>query len=246
MKSGVTYYRARFSNHWARPCSILSPGEIAIYQASKEKWLNAEIVRLKGEIEKLPALPTLRAEKEELCHEIEKQKFALQTLAKHERAKLSSRILTNYCRPETLRNGRTHVGWPTFYFLGSVTGNVVDYLKFTGERIKPPRPKWKAFKLLDKRLPSLQLAAQVDELAKRALHRLREDGSLARDARPLMWWLALIGHPSARQLMDFDRVTQGVVKRLKQRISEEKAQAKREAAARRQRARRQRGAAGFV
>jgi hypothetical protein len=246
MKTGFARYLARFSKHRARLCSILSPGEIAIYQASGEKRMNAWIARLKGEIEKLPALPTLRAEKEELCHEIEKEKFALQTLAKHARAKLSSHMLTNYCRPETLRNGRTHVGWPTFYFLGSVTGNVVDYLKFTGERVRPPRPKWKAFKLLDKRLPSLQLAAQVDELAKRASHRLREDGSLARDARPLMWWLALIEHPSARQLMDFDRVTQGVVKRLKERITEEKAQAKREAAARRQRARRQRGVAGFV
>jgi hypothetical protein len=243
MKTGVTRYLARFSKHRARLCSILSPGEIAIYQAFGEKRVNAWIARLKGEIEKLDAL---RAEYEQLRHEVEKRKFALRTLANHERTKLSSSLLNNYCRPETLRNGRTHVGWPTFYFLGSVTRNVVDYLKFTGERVRPPRPKWKAFKLLDKRLPSLQLAAQVDELAKRALHRLREDRSLARDATPLMWWLALIGHPSARQLMEFDRVAQGVVKKLKQRITEEKAQAQREAAARRQRARRQRGVAGFV
>jgi hypothetical protein len=232
MKTGVTRYLTRFSKHRAKLCSILSPGEIAIYQASGEKRVNAWIARLKGEIEKLAALP---AEKEELCHEIEKQKFALHTLAKHERAKLSSSLLNNYCRPETLRNGRTHVGWPTFYFLGSITGNVVDYLKFTGERVRPLRPKWKAFKLLDKRLPALQLAAQVDELAKRALHRLGEDQSLAQDARPLMWWLALIGHPSAGQLMKFDHVTQGVVKKLKHRITEERAQAKREAATERKR-----------
>ena len=101
--------------------------------------------------------------------------------------------------------------------------------------LRPPHPKWKAFKLLDKRLPSLQLAAQTDELAKRALDRLRQDPSLARDARPLMWWLALIDHPSARKLIKFDHVARIVVKKVKQRIAEEKAQAKREAATERKR-----------
>jgi hypothetical protein len=205
--------------------------------------VKAWIARLKGEIEKLPAL---RAEKEELCHEIEKQKFALQTLAKHDRAKLSSHLLTNYCRPETLRNGRAYVRWPSFGYLGGIRECVEKYLRFTGERIKQPRPPWKGFKLLDKRVPSVQLVDQVNELAKRAQDRLREDPSLKRDARPLMWWLALIGHPSSRQLMKFDDVTQVVVKKVKQRITEEKAQAIREAAARRKRAQRQRGVAGFV
>ena len=147
-------------------------------------------------------------------------------------------LLTNFCRPHVLPNGKIHVCWPTYYFLGRITGSVVDYLKFTGKRVKPPCPKWKAFNILDKRLPSLQLPAQVDELPKRAQARLREDRSLAGDARPLMWWLALIGHPSAGQLMKFDHVTQVVVKKVKQRITEEKAQAKREAA--RERKRRQR------
>jgi hypothetical protein len=203
----------------------LSPGETATRQKCYETRGEALIRQVRArwsEFEKL------RAEKEELCHGIEKQKFALQTLAAHERAKLSSHMLTNYCRPET-RNGRTHVNWPTYYFLGSVTERVVNYLKFTGERVRPPHPKWKAFKVLDKRLPSLQLPAQVDELVKRAQARLTEDRLLARDARPLMWWLALIGHPSARQLMKFDHVTQVVVKKVKQRITEEKAQTKREA-----------------
>src|SRR6266853_5555711 len=192
MKTGVLPYLAIISKHRARLCSILSPGEIAIYQASAEKWVNAEIARLKGESEKLAAL---HAGVEQLTHEVEKQKFTLQTLAAHERAKLSDHMLTNYCRLETLRNERTPVRWPTYYFLESVTGSIVDYLKFTRERVRPPRPKWKAFKLLDKRLPSFQLAAQVDELAERAQKRLRENRSLARDARPLMWWLALIDHP---------------------------------------------------
>jgi hypothetical protein len=231
-------YLAIVSRYRERIWSILSPGEIAIYQASKAKWLNAEIARLKGEIQKLP---TLRAEKEEICHEIEKQKFALQTLAKHERAKLSSRILTNYCRPETLRNGRAYVRWPSFGCLGGITECVEKYLRFTRERVRQPRPPWKAFELLDKRVPSVQLVDQVNELAKRAQDRLREDPSLARDARPLMWWLALIGHPSARQLMKFDRVTQGVVKELKQRTAKEKAQSKREAT--RERVRRHRALA---
>jgi hypothetical protein len=205
--------------------------------------VNAWIARLKGEIEKLPALPTLRAENEQLRHEVEKWKFALQTLAKHERAKLSSHLLTNYCRQETLRNGRTHVGWPTYYFLGSVTENVVNYLKFTRQRVKRPRQLWRAFTLLDKRLPSLQLAPQVDELARRALDRLTEDRSLARDARPLICWLGRIGHPAARQLMKFDPAAQQAVKKLKEHITRAKAQAKREAA--KERKQRQRRVAGF-
>lgn len=232
MKTGVLPYLAIVSRHRARLCSILSPGETAVYQASAEKRVNAEIARLKGESEKVPAL---RAEVEQLRHEVEKRKFTLQTLAAHERAKLSDNMLSNYCRPETLRNGRTYVRWPTYYFLGEIGERVEKYLRFTGERVKRPRPLWKGFKLLDKRLPSVQLVDQVNELVERAQNRLREDRSLARDARPLMWWLALIEHPSARQLMEFDHVAQVVVKKLKQRITEEKAQAKREAATKRKR-----------
>ena len=218
-------YLAIVSKHRARLCSILSLGEMAVYQASAEKRAKALIASLKRD----------SAEARQLRVEIKWRKFALRTSAAHERAKLSDDMLTNYCRPETLRNGRTYVRWPTYYFLGSVTESVVDYLKFTGVRVRPPHPKWEAFKLLDKRLPSPQLAAQVDELAKRAQDRLRQDPSLARDARPLMWWLALIDHPSARQLIEFDHVARIVVKKVKQRITEEKAQAKREAATKRKR-----------
>ena len=89
---------------------MLSPGEIAIYQASGEKRVNAWIARLKRETETLDAL---RAEYEQLRHEAEKRKFALRTLANHARTKLSNSLLNNYCRPEILRNGRTHVQWPT-------------------------------------------------------------------------------------------------------------------------------------
>src|SRR5205814_7511928 len=146
---------------------------------------NAEIARLTAEAAEVKQL---RADGEQLRGEVEKRKFALRTLAELERAKLSNRLLTNYCRPEVLPNGSTYIRWPTYYFLGNVTGSVVDYLKFTGERVRRPHRdrEWKAFKLLDKRLPSVQLAGQVDELAKRTLNRLREDPSLARDARPLM------------------------------------------------------------
>ena len=222
MKTEVLRYRylAIVSKHRARLCSILSLGEMAVYQASAEKRVKALVASLKRD----------SAEARQLRVEIKWRKFALRQLAAHERAKLSDDMLTNYCRPETLRNGRTYVRWLTYSFLESVTGSIVDYLKFTRERVRPPRPKWKVFKLLDKRLPSLQLAAQVDELAERAQKRLRENRSLARDARPLMWWLALIDHPSARQLIEFDHVARIVVKKVKQRIAEEKAQAKREAA----------------
>jgi hypothetical protein len=44
------------------------------------------------------------------------------------------------------------------------------------ERKKPPRPLWKAFQLLDKRMPSLRLVLRVDNLVKRAKDRLTESG----------------------------------------------------------------------
>ena len=111
-------------------CALFTSGELEVYKALCEKRVNAKIARLTPKATKFEEL---RAEREQLRAEIEKQKFALKTLANHERAKLSSSLLSNYCRPETLRNGRTYIDWPTYYFLGSVTGSVVNYLKFTGE-----------------------------------------------------------------------------------------------------------------
>ena len=213
--------------------SVFSPGEIEIYKALGEKRVKAEVATLTARV----------AESKQLRAEVEKQKFALQILAGYERAKLSDHMLNNYCRAETLPNGSTYVQWPPWGLLPRITERVVNYLKFTRQRVKRPRQLWRAFTLLDKRLPSLQLAPQVDELARRALDRLRKDRSLARDARPLICWLGRIGHPAARQLMKFDPAAQQAVKKLKEHITRAKAQAKREAA--KERKQRQRRVAGF-
>ena len=206
-------------------CALFSPREIDVYAALGEKRVNAEIARLKAEVTK----------RDQLRAEVEKQKFALRTLAGHERAKLSTHMLTNYCRVETLPNGGTIVNWPPWGLLPRITESVVNYLKFTRQRVKRPRPSWKAFTLLDKRLPSLQLVAQVDQLASCALARLREDPPRARDARPLILWFGLVDHPAARQLMKFDPSARYVLKKLKQRITDERVRAKREAAKERKR-----------
>ena len=209
-------------------CALFSPREIDVYTALLEKRVNAQIARLKAQVTRL----------DQLRAEIEKRKFALRRLAEHERARLSTHMLTNYCRPETLPDGSTIVNWPPLGLLPRITEGVVNYLEFTEVRVKRPRPLWKAFTLLDKRIPSLQLASQLDELARRALDRLREDSSLARDARPLILCLWCIDHPTARQLMKFDPAAQSAVKKFKEHITRAKAQAKREAA--RDRKRRQR------
>src|SRR6516162_4211258 len=156
-------------------CALFSPREIDVYTALGEKRVNAEIARLKAQVTK----------RDQLRAEVEKWKFALRRLAEHERARLSTHMLTNYCRPEWLPNGSTNVDWPPWGLLPRITESVVNYLKFTSVRVKRPRPLWKAFTVLDKRLPSLQLVFQVNELARRALDRLREDSSLARHARPM-------------------------------------------------------------
>jgi hypothetical protein len=200
-------------------CALCSPREFEVYTALFEKRWNAAIAPLKAEVAKC----------DQLRAEIEKRKFALWRLAEHERAKLSTHMLTNYCRLET------HVDWPHRGILPAITERVVNYLKFTGERLKRPRPSWRAFQIVDKRLPSLQLVAQVDQLASCALARLREDPPRARDARPLILWFGLVDHPAARQLMKFDPSARYVLKKLKQRITDERVRAKREAAKERKR-----------
>ena len=121
------------------------------YIREQSNRAHAEVQRLASEVGWLNA-------------EIEKQKFAIRTLADHERAKLSAKTLTGYCRVET-QDGRTFVRWPSGDYLASVTTAVEQYLRFTEARRRRQRPARKAIKLFDKRVPSVQLAAQVDELA---------------------------------------------------------------------------------
>lgn len=83
----------------------------------QSKAVEAERLRIK--------LAQAEAEKEKL-------KFAARLLAQQERAKLSNRLLTNYCWIERLPNGRTYVKWPTRDRLAAITTVVENYLKFSG------------------------------------------------------------------------------------------------------------------
>jgi hypothetical protein len=65
--------------------------------------------------------------------------------------------------------------WPDQVFLRSLEAEVV-FLIIT-ERKKRPSPAWKAFQLLNKRMPSLQLVLRINNLVKRARDRLEEAAS---------------------------------------------------------------------
>jgi hypothetical protein len=195
-------YEAIVFKHRRRLFSILSPGELAIYQVAGERRLNALVAELQASVDRIPALRAL-LEKQTL--EVETRKRLLRSLARRERAELSASMLTNYCRAETLPNGNTFVRWPTGSDLGAITEHVHNYLKFTGERCRRPRAReaFNRFALLDKRVPTVQLVDQVNELVERALNCLRKDAQV-RDARPLLLWLWFIGHPRVRGLLRFD------------------------------------------
>lgn len=64
--------------------------------------------------------------------------------------------------------------WPPRELLQSLEDSVIAMIEH--ERKKPPSPRWKAFKLLDRRRPSLKLVLQINNLAKRAIERLKEKG----------------------------------------------------------------------
>jgi hypothetical protein len=195
----------------------LSPDEFAIYGEHIRKQSNRAAEEDRRRTAELTRLKT----------EIDKWKFALRILADHERAKVSTETFTNYCRSEILPNGRTDVRWPTGDYLGAVTTAVERYLRFSGARVRRQRPAWKAIRLFDKRVPSVQLAAQVDELSQRAEARLKGDPAVPA-ARPLLWWFWLMGHPSSAKLLKLDSVAKAVVADVKERIKKERIATRRE------------------
>jgi hypothetical protein len=67
-----------------------------------------------------------------------------------------------------------HVRWPGREFLRDVERNVLVLALY--ERARQILPTWKAFKIVDKRMPTLRLVQRVDNLAKRATERLKEAG----------------------------------------------------------------------
>jgi hypothetical protein len=64
--------------------------------------------------------------------------------------------------------------WPSRELLQSLEESVVHLI--ATQRKKPPSPAWKAFELLDRRMPSLRLVLRVDNLAKHALERFEQIG----------------------------------------------------------------------
>src|SRR5207248_3245687 len=112
---------------------------------------------------------------------------------------------TLYCRePDPQAKGVTDLAkamrqftlWPTSDLLLPLENSVTRLVRV--EREKPPRPPWRAFQLVDKRMPSLRLVRRVNNLAKRARDRLTESGEsvlgkLERQAR--------LGNADARSLL---------------------------------------------
>jgi len=92
--------------------------------------------------------------------------------------------LRGYCQP--VENQKTndekaeeplwqrHVRWPGREFLHDIERNTLVLAKH--ERARQIVPAWKAFKIVDKRVPGLRLVQQVDNLTKRAMDRLKDAG----------------------------------------------------------------------
>jgi hypothetical protein len=222
----IPNYLATASRNWQRLGSNLSPREFEIFQLSARRRIDA-LLRL--ESSRSNEARQLRGDLERLRTQVDKVKFSLRTLADHERAKLSDHMVTNYCTVQTLPNGGEYVRWPDGAALDNITAAVQNFLKFTCVRVKRQRPAWKAFQLLDKRAPAIQLADQVNELVDRAKRRLKDDKTQMSSARPVTFWLWMIGHPSASKLLKCDSVARSVVRRMARRIVEERAQSRREA-----------------
>ena len=79
-------------------------------------------------------------------------------------------MLKNYCKPQ-------YTKWPFFEFLRLLEDSVM--LLIATQRKKRPSPAWKAFRLLDRRMPSLRLVLRLNNLVKRARVRLVEAGESA-------------------------------------------------------------------
>jgi hypothetical protein len=79
--------------------------------------------------------------------------------------------LVVYCQAKAMKQ---FTRWPTSDLLLPLENSVTQLVRV--EREKPPRPLWKAFQLVDKRMPKLRLVLRVNNLAKRARDRLTESG----------------------------------------------------------------------
>ena len=81
--------------------------------------------------------------------------------------------LSDCCQPPA-NSKWTRIRWPRGDDLRDLEERVIFLI--ARERRKRPSPSWKAFALLDKRMPSLRLVLRVNNLFKRAYERLAEAG----------------------------------------------------------------------
>ena len=94
--------------------------------------------------------------------------------------------LNSYCR-------ESNTSWPSRELLESLEDDVRTLSAAN-------RVSWKTFERLDERLPSLRLGLRFDNLANRALSRLKETRKLERGGRDLIQWFAKLGHPTVKEL----------------------------------------------
>jgi hypothetical protein len=112
---------------------------------------------------------------------------------KRERERLSRSLeeLKYFCaepdEPRTIGERKYFAFWPSDSFIMSLQKSVMCLI--ASDRINRPWPIWKAFMLLDTRMPSLRLVLRVNNLVKRAAEKLAQAGGesvlskAAREAR---------------------------------------------------------------
>jgi len=108
----------------------------------------------------------------------------------------SAARLSSYCQEPAIKQATS---WPSGDFLESVEGDV-------GSLSSTNHVSWKTFRRLDGRMPSLRLALRLDNLANRALARLKSapHAALGR-ARPLIRWLVRMRHSRVAELAAVNR-----------------------------------------
>ena len=112
--------------------------------------------------------------------------------------------LNSYCQEPAVKQATS---WPSGDFLESVEGDV-------GSLSATNHVSWKTFRRLDGRMPSLRLALRLDNLANRALARLKSapHAPLGR-AGPLIRWLVRMHHSGVTELAAVNRAAAAAIKR---------------------------------
>jgi hypothetical protein len=112
--------------------------------------------------------------------------------------------LNSYCQEPAIKQATS---WPSGDFLESVEEDV-------GSLSATNHVSWKTFHRLSARMPSLRLALRLDNLANRALARLRSapHASLGR-ARQLIRWLVRMRYQRLTELIAVNRASAAAVKR---------------------------------